>query len=786
MGGWCIKIDKVQMEIFGSKDSQLFKRTCNYILTGALCFLSFFESFGQEDNKPKIGLVLSGGGAKGIAHVGVLKSLEAAGIRPDIIAGTSMGSIVGGLYSIGYSASQIEEMLLAVDWNMVLSNEVPLRYIAIEEKEYYSRYLVDFAVEGNKIRLPSGLIEGQMLSELFQYFLWPALKYSHFDEFPIPFRCIGTDLSTGAPIIFESGSLFKAIRSSMAMPAAFTAVDLDTTYAVDGGLVENFPVELVKSMGADYIIGVNVSSTTLDGGETPETIGAIAMTVAMIGSSLRYKTEIDLCDIYVEPVLKDYSAGDFTNAAEILAIGDEAGLRHLEEFKSLALKLNRTDTFFSMPDATPVKVDTIVLKGNSLFSDALITSKLGIDVSKPIDRAMLLEGIRRVYGLNGFNRVEYGIGSWETDASELQIKLAERSKTRLFTSFHVDNVFATGILFNLSTRDLLTKESRTFFLLDVSSTPKFRVDHYKYIGKEKRFAANIRYNYITEELPSYAQGELIDIVLNRNHTVDLNMLTTQSLRQSFVVGGFYRFFSSKDRFKNITPEGLNKITGNEWGARFAHFYNSFDHRNYTRKGWEIYSQVNAYFQSSYNATYDNRLDTLFWDLGESNLEILPADFDNILAQITPDLYVTLQVQSKGFHAINKRTSITSNAGIGTTLSDADGFNIFEGFNLRAYGYNAREIFANNYAIAGGGIQHVFVDKLFVNAGLDLIGTSTYVPIKDLNFESLENSDWRLGYGLTATMRTRFGPFSGGVSRNTSDSYFRYFFSFGFSFNYSDI
>ncbi|MCD4683849.1 MAG: patatin-like phospholipase family protein, partial [Bacteroidales bacterium] len=228
------------------------------------CFLFLYIALNAQevkntgDQRPKIGLVLSGGGAKGIAHIGILKAMEKEGIRPDYITGTSMGSIIGGLYALGYSADQLDTIIRQIDWGEALSNNIQLQYIAYEEKEYYNRYLIELPFENGKLKLPSGVIHGQMLGEMLARYAWPAKDYTSFDEFPIPFRCVATDVGTGKPIVFSEGSLAMAMRASMAIPTAFTPVDLDSTLAVDGGVVNNFPVEEVIEMGADIVIGVSV------------------------------------------------------------------------------------------------------------------------------------------------------------------------------------------------------------------------------------------------------------------------------------------------------------------------------------------------------------------------------------------------------------------------------------------------------------------------------------------------------------------------------------------------
>ena len=185
-----------------------------------LLVFSLFQASAQE--RPKIGLVLSGGGAKGTAHIGVLKEMERAGLYPDYITGTSMGSIVGGLYSIGYSADEIDSIASSMNWSQLLSNTLPLDQIAYEEKPFYDRYLIEFPIRNKKLTLPKGLIEGQALTLQMSNMTRPAHQYHDFNEFPIPFACIGANIETGKADVLNSGLLPEALRASMAIPTFFT------------------------------------------------------------------------------------------------------------------------------------------------------------------------------------------------------------------------------------------------------------------------------------------------------------------------------------------------------------------------------------------------------------------------------------------------------------------------------------------------------------------------------------------------------------------------------------
>ena len=213
------------------------------------------DSAAADRQRPRVGLALSGGGAKGFAHIGVLKVLESAGVPIDCISGTSMGSIVGALYAIGYSVDEIEAIALESDWEDIFSDAITRRDRPIEQKLVEDRYLLSLPLVGTKIGLPRGLIAGQKVSALLDRLTLPVHGQTSFRELPIPFSCVATDIVTGEAVVLDSGFLPEAIRASMAIPSAFTPVEIDGRLLVDGMLVRNFPVQDVIDLGADLVVG---------------------------------------------------------------------------------------------------------------------------------------------------------------------------------------------------------------------------------------------------------------------------------------------------------------------------------------------------------------------------------------------------------------------------------------------------------------------------------------------------------------------------------------------------
>lgn len=761
--------------------------------------INFFFFFAPLKAQNKLGLVLSGGGAKGMAHVGVLKAMEEAGLRPDYIAGTSMGSVVGALYSLGYSADEIETIFRSVDWGEVLSNQVPLDYISFEEKEYYNRYLLELPLVGTKVKFSTGLIRGQMLNELIQRYFWTSMSYQTYDEFPIPFRCIATNSANGEAVVFDRGSLATAVRASMAIPTAFTAVQYDSILLVDGGVVSNFPVEQVLNMGADYVIGVNVGTQKDE--PDPESMTEILLSLAMLPSDSRLPEQMKLCDIYIEPDVVDFGTAGFSKADTIIKVGKLTGQEFKSAFEALQRKIGEKKEPFSIAGrVASYKINEIYLDGNEVFSDVLVMNKLGLEAGDSINQGNIEEAIRRVYGINGFKQVDYELVPINDSVVDLNIRMDEKEKTHIFASIHADNLFSAGLTLNITSRDLLGPESRTVLAADISRNPRLRFDYYKYIGQNKRYAANFRYDYLLEQLPIYDKGDDIDIVSSRTNRIALNFISTQSLKQSFSFGLFYESNISKSRYNIDIPKGVDKIHAEQFGLKYAWLKNNFNNRNFPTAGTEHVLLVNMHLENSYAVDLQDGVDTVFLDVeGSVPVGVSKSLLNQVVKEYTPDFYVDFVYNYKSYKQIFKRTQFIPHLSLGLVLGFEDYGSFVHVKNLGGtqrvwvddipfLGLNYSEMQEPNYAIIGARIQHLFFKNLFFRYGANLLSHYDYVPLDELdaylNVDEL-NNNFLFGYGAELSLRTPLGPLSGGLSWNNKDPYTRYYFSFGYSFNYSD-
>ena len=758
------------------------------------------------NERPKIGLVLSGGGAKGIAHIGILKAMEREGIRPDYITGTSMGSIVGGLYALGYSADQLDTIIRRIDWSEVLSNNISLEYIAYEEKEYYNRYLIELPFEKGKVKLPSGVIQGQMLGEMLARYTWPAKDYTSFDQFPIPFRCVATDVSTGKPIVFTDGSLAFAMRASMAIPTAFTAVDLDTTLSVDGGVVNNFPVEEVINMGADIVIGVSVGDGLIPAKEL-NGMTDILMQVSMIPSLTRLYDQVELCDIYIKPELGNNGTASFSNYAEILELGYAAGEKFRPEFKKLAETLGiNTNLVIDSPPLQPesIQIGKIQITGTRHVSPMLILTKLQIEEGDVVTRSDIENGVRAIYGINHFEKVVYRLSPLTEDNSYLlTIKTTEKTPSTFKSSIHYDNIFKVGVVLNLTLQNMLGRSSRTIIAGDISDNPKFRFDYLKYIGLHQKTAVNFRYNYINEKIPTYDKGVVKDIDVNHEHNFSLGFITTQSLRNSIFVGATYQVNRQTKKFSSIIPDGVKQGNFSYFKGDFLFTANTLNDRNYPTNGRELSLGIQSYFYNNYKVVYDKGIDTVYVPITLAGitfqLPLSESDFNELIVKPrTPEIYGMVQFNFARYYNINKKFQIIPKVAAGVTLS-LDSIGVFQSYRVggfqrvkyndtRFIGLNYAELNPENYALVSLFLQNVLFNNIYLKYGTNFLMPYDHVALDDLdsfNIETLFSDNSVLGYGAEVTYKSFLGPISLGISRNTRDSYFRYYFAVGFSFNYSD-
>ncbi|HVM90158.1 MAG TPA: patatin-like phospholipase family protein [Puia sp.] len=458
--------------------------------------------------RPKIGLTLSGGGAKGLAHIGILKAIDSAGLKIDYVTGTSMGSIIGVLYAAGYSADSIEKIGRKIDWDLLLSNQMSLRSIIMEEKSEYYKYDVELPWVNNWFRISTGVLEGQELWLRLSEFLFPLHKIKNFNDFPIPFRCIATDISTGKAVVLDSGEIVSAIRSSMAIPSLFTAVEYNGKKLVDGGVVRNFPVKDVKDMGADIVVGSNVSSALLAPDKVVNAI-QVLMQVAFFREAEDTREEVPLCNIYVGMPLEKYSMLSFGNSDEIIDYGIVEGRKLYPVFKHLADSLNaiygNTDTIQKkLPDENRIKIVTYEVKGLQHTSKEFFIHQLNLYTNHFYTAADISHMVRRASGTRYYSKVIYSLQSIDDSTCNAIFEVEENPLTFAKIGLNYNQFSGISAILNITSRDFFTPNSRSLVTLNIGQNFRARAEHLQYLGRISNFALNLGAQFDQFNITSYS------------------------------------------------------------------------------------------------------------------------------------------------------------------------------------------------------------------------------------------------------------------------------------------
>jgi len=735
-------------------------------------------TFAQE-KRPKIGLVLSGGGAKGIAHIGILKAMEEAGLTPDYITGTSMGSIIGGLYSIGYSADELEELVTTVNWDAVLTNKIPFNKVAFEEKFYYGRYLLNFYIKDKKLELPKGVIDGQTLMELFSRLTRPVHGINDFTDFPIAYSCVATDIATGLPVILNSGSLAMAMRASMAIPSIFTPVRINDQLLVDGGLVRNFPAQEIIDMGADIIIGVMVSGDLNPESELTSAISVLSQ-AAFVTSAFDSREQMKKCDILIKPDLKGYSTGSFSSATEILERGKDTGNQYYEIFKNLA---DSVRTFGALNTVQKLKVaeyyhiSNIEIIGNNALSNDFIKGKLRIKQDQEITIDHIEEQINVLFGTQYFEKIWYEILS-DNDANTLRIHIKERPKTEIKFSFHYDSENKGGVLGNITLRDMLLKSSRFVFEADLAVNPGFWADYFKYFGKGQNVALRVYGVWNKNKLPLYDSiGNNVSLFENRYTFGAVGIQTTRKQNNTFGADIKWANSSFKPEVGSDDIQTIKKIVYKSSSLNFFFRRNSLNKRYFPTKG----SLVNVTYKSVFHV--DARVDL------EDSISIGPEDLNVNTDRIQSLLTGYVQYIPAG-KKLTFSTEVTMNiSNLGSSTLNLTEYFYLGGFfprflgTHRYLGGKQKEFQLANFFYTAGSVQYEVFKNLFLRGTINYLDSEYPMKWVYSNIDPTKLGDRfrRFGYGFNVGYSSPLGPINIAVAKDQHRKGWQSFFSIGFIF-----
>lgn len=454
-------------------------RLCACAIAGVLLLHATEVTADEEEStaarRPRIGLVLGGGGARGAAHVGVLKVIEELRIPVDYVAGTSMGSIVGGLFASGLNSTQIEREILAMDWGDLFQDNPSREERSFRRKrdDYLYAFKAKPGYNKGKVQLPLAYIRGQKFDLTLNRLTLPMFEVKDFDLMPIPYRAVATDIETGKEVVLSAGSLAKSIRASMAVPAAFDPVEIDGRLLVDGGLANNVPVSVARDMGAEVFIVVDVGSGLYgrdDIASALDITGQLANFLFTLNTEPQLKT-LGSRDILIRPQLGDIEGNSFNRASDAIPIGERAARESIDALRQYSLSAEdyaRHVAARRRPDDRVPVIEFVRTNNHSPVADEVIASRISAKTGQPLDVAQLEKDLGHVYGLDIFESVRYDVLR-ENEQTGLLISTKEKYWGPAFVQVGLksssdmdgDSAFNLGALYSRGTINAFNGEWRT-------------------------------------------------------------------------------------------------------------------------------------------------------------------------------------------------------------------------------------------------------------------------------------------------------------------------------------
>ncbi|MSP84829.1 MAG: patatin [Flavobacteriaceae bacterium] len=698
-------------------------------------FLFIFSqnTFTQESIKPrqKVGLVLSGGGAKGFAHIGVLKVLEQAGVKIDYIGGTSIGGVIGGLYASGYTATQIDSIFKDTDFNNLITDFIPRSSKNFYEKRNDELYALTLPVNKFKVRIPVALSKGMYNFNLLSRLTNSVRHVRDFNKLPIPFLCLATDIETGEQVVLDKGCLPQALLASSAFPSLFSPVEIDGKLLLDGGVSNNYPIDEIRKLGADVIIGVDVQDDLKDKNSLND---ATKILVQITNLQMIKKMRLNQAstDIYIKPEVNGFGIISFDETQEIIKKGEEAAFSVFEKIKLLAdttkvFKINNLKK-----ESDKLHINNININKLDNYTRSYVLGKLGFKARKIIDYTDLKIGIDNLSATQNFKKITY---SFENNGvkDDLNLMLTENpQKTFLKFGFHYDGLYKSGILVNLTQKKALLKNDVA--LLDVGLGDNFRCNFEYYIdnGFHWSFGLKSKYNRFTKNVSTdFNNGLLLSQLGIKTLNIDYSDFTNQAYLQTVSFQKFLLGIGIEYKTLKISSETISNTTpilenSSYWSGFGSLKYDSFDNKYFPKSGWAFSSDIQTYLHPS---DLTNQFQP--FSIVKSDFEVAKTFFKRATIKIQTEAGVKIGNGSVSFFDF-----VLGGYGFNPT-------NNFKPF----YGYDFLSIAGNSFIKSSFTLDYEIFKKNHLNF------SGNYAQINDNLFENAKwitppkYSGYAIGYGL---------------------------------------
>ena len=721
-------------------------------------FLAPFFSLSQEhkeDKDQRVGLVLSGGGAKGLAHIGAIKVIEDSGVKIDYIAGTSMGAIVGALYASGYSSDELLVLFKQANFEKLIRDDFQRKNKSSFERKDTDKHAVTLPFNNFKLTIPSAISKGQNVYNFYAKLLDHVKDVNDFSKLPIPFLCIATDVETGKQVVFNEGYLPDVITASGAIPTLFEPVNLNGKLLVDGGVSNNYPIDELLAKGVDIIIGVDVQDS-LRKKEKLNSASDIMFQLSNFGTQSQMDEKIDRTTVYIKPNITNYSIVSFDQGEEIYAAGYEAAKASEDRLVEIANKQTiKQEQPVNKERPEEYAIKKIEILGNENYTRSYVLGKLKLRTPSIVSREKIEKGIISLAATNNFKVIKHKVK--KDSIIELNI-IESKNKTSLKLGIHYDDLYKGAALINITHKQLITNND--IVSMDVILGENIRYDFEYYIDKGFYWSIGLK-----SRLNSFEKNVNLSIFDNTTppstlieDNVDVLDLTNQfyiatPFRKNLVLG-----LGVEHKMLKITPESVgSKIENDNFFSIYGELkYDALDDLYFPKKG--------VYFAGDYHQYLFSGKKTDDFE----QFSIAKAKFGGAI-KVLPEIY--LNVFTEGGFRVGNNTNPSFDFVIG-----GYGNNLINNYTS-FYGYDFLSVAGDGYVKGNIDIHYQFYKKHFLTLSTNFANIDDGL-FKDADWLSFpDHTGYAIGYGA----KTILGPMQIKSSWSPEVKRVQWFVSLGYWF-----
>ncbi|WP_299128272.1 patatin-like phospholipase family protein [uncultured Winogradskyella sp.] len=738
----------------------------------SILFLLLLLSLKAQENTtkntvPKVGLVLSGGGAKGFAHIGVLKVIDSLGIKIDYVAGTSMGAIIGSLYATGYSGKQLERLFNATNFDELINDKFPRSSKPFYERENSEKYAISLPFDNFKISFPSGLSRGQNVYNLLYQLMLPVNDIQDFKDLPIPFFCMATNIETGASVVMDKGRLAEAVTASAALPSLFQPVSIGDTIYLDGGITNNFPVEELRAKGMDIIIGVDVQDALKDR-KSLKSAPDILLQLNNFRTINAMKSKAPLTDIYIKPDITNFSVISFNDGKAIIDNGEAVARANMEQLMAVSSLQQKNDLKPDIKIIDSLSIKSINIGGKNKYTRSYLLGKLKFKNDANISYNEFKQGINNLIATNNFETFRYYLEPNENDSYNLKGEINQSEiSTFLRLGIHYDGLYKSAILANLTKKKLLFNNDIASLDVILGDNSRYNFDYFIDKGFYLSIGLKSRFNQFNKNVnPRLVLDEASPLLVGLNKIdAELTDLTNQLYLQTIFRKDFALRAGLEHKRLKITSETLiNSNQDDEFTFENTDYFSLFgnlvfddyDNKYFPKKGLYFNGDFHLYFNASgLNKAFEQ-------------FSIAKADFGYAFSFTDK---IALKTEATSGFKIGGQSTNSLDFGLGGYASNF--INNFQSF----YGYDYLSITGDSFIKAAFTLDYEIFKKHHI------LFATNYANVENRLFETgnfISTPDFT-GYALGYSLETFLGPIEAKYtySPETGEDY--WFFNLGFWF-----